>query len=1228
MNTDLNTKKTKSKLQLSSKRQVAFYITLLTVLVSIGGYWHYGRKKEQIIQQKEKILTAIATLKAKQLEMWYKDEINDAQIISANPYLEEVAKTYVRSNSLIHKTQLLELLQQIKLEHEYAEVFLTSSDGSIIAATNSQATTIYPDELRSLKNVMQHEKAISTGFFNATPNGNKQSLISFISLINGDVNNPGYAIIMRDDAANQILPLLENWPTESQTGESFIFNNETNNIILFNELKHQAEIETKDKIKAKNDDLLSQIYISKQPRIYQGKNYRNVDVLASMQAIEGTDWVLISKVDKSELFQDIKRLAIQTLVAVLFIIVMSGLFIAFLFNTRQKNIYKELLENEMELWAQQEKFKVVMDSIGDGIITLDLNGNIQYLNTRAEKLTGWNLKEALGRDFHEVYNVINEETGLQENNILDKVLKKGLVKELGNHTLLISKSGTKIPVMDTGAPLFDASGKVTGIAISFQDETEKRQQKRLLVESEARYRSTLDSMIEGCQLIGFDYKYLLLNKAAIEQAKLPKEKLLGKTMMECYPGIEKTKMYSVLKRCMEERVPESMDNEFTYPDGRKEYFHLKFEPIPEGIFILSADITEKKLAEEASRESEEKFKNAFEYSAIGMALISLDGKWLKVNFNVCEVLGYSEEELSEKIWQEITHPDDLQTDLNYVAKMVAGEIETYNMEKRYFHKNGNIVWADLFVSLVKDKNGLPLYFISQIKDITDQIRAEEELRIKKQLLSSVMETQQELICRFLPDTTLTFVNKAYCNIFGINEQELIGSKFLGLIPKNEWEDILSILKNLNADNPSHTYVSSSNKPDGSVMSMEWTDTAILNEQNEVVEFQSVGRDITEKLKAEQELIKSKEKAEESDKLKTAFINNISHEVRTPLNAILGFGQILVDMDMAPEKRLKYYEVFQSSSNRLMNTMTDYMDMAMIFSDTIKVRRKVFEPQPLFEEIAENTKQLVAEKKIDFKTEIPSEPTDFFMHSDPEFIRKIMDKLLDNAFKFTQQGKISCGYQIKPGFVEFFVQDTGIGIDSDKLEMIFNMFVQGDTSSTRGYEGSGLGLSIANGLANQLGGSISVTSEKDKGSIFKFKVPINKTEITEKTAPTEEKNVIDAEKPLVLIAEDDESNYLYLEEVLKQAGWDYLWAQNGSEAVELCKQHIDITLVLMDIKMPVMNGLEATKLIHEFRPELPIIATTAYAQIGDEQRFLDAGCNGYIPKPINKKELFKLLQKLI
>ncbi len=388
MNKDLHTMKIKTKLQLSSKVQVALYITLIVVIIAIGGYWYYGREKEQIIQQKEKTLTAIATLKAKEIEMWYWDELNDAQVISANPWLEEVAKTFFRSNSPIDRTRLLELLKQILMEHGYTEVFLTSLEGSIIAATNSQITHIYPDELTSLKNAIQNEEAVSTGFFNATQNGNKQLFISFISPLNNGVNNLSYAIIIRDDPANYILPLIESWPTESQTGESFIFSKETNSIILFNELKHQVEIDTKDKLPFSNDGLLSKIYTSAQPGIYQGKDYRNVDVLAYMQAIEGTNWVLISKIDKSELFQDVMGLTLQTLVWVLFLIVFSGLFIVFRFNKRPKNIYKGLLDNERELSALKKSFKVVMDCIGDGIITVDTNSNIEFLNNRAEELTG------------------------------------------------------------------------------------------------------------------------------------------------------------------------------------------------------------------------------------------------------------------------------------------------------------------------------------------------------------------------------------------------------------------------------------------------------------------------------------------------------------------------------------------------------------------------------------------------------------------------------------------------------------------------------------------------------------------------------------------------------------------------------------------------------------------------------------------------------------------------
>ncbi|MHB8842426.1 MAG: PAS domain-containing protein, partial [Candidatus Aquicultor sp.] len=220
----------------------------------------------------------------------------------------------------------------------------------------------------------------------------------------------------------------------------------------------------------------------------------------------------------------------------------------------------------------------------------------------------------------EVYSVKNEETGEKESNIIEKVLKQGIVKELANHTILISKSGKEIPVMDTGAPIYDNDGSITGIVITFKDESEKRRQLKLIKESEFRYRSTLDSMIEGCQIIGFDYKYLFLNQTAIMQSNLTKEKIIGKTMMECYPGIEKTKMFNELRRCTEERISGNIENEFSYADGGKRWFHLRFEPVPEGIFILSEDITEKKLAEQelfiANKEllfqNEEKVKRAAE----------------------------------------------------------------------------------------------------------------------------------------------------------------------------------------------------------------------------------------------------------------------------------------------------------------------------------------------------------------------------------------------------------------------------------------------------------------------------------------------------------------------------------------------------------------------------------------------------------------------------------------
>lgn len=399
---------------------------------------------------------------------------------------------------------------------------------------------------------------------------------------------------------------------------------------------------------------------------------------------------------------------------------------------------------------------------------------------------------------------------------------------------------------------------------------------------------------------------------------------------------------------------------------------------------------------------------------------------------------------------------------------------------------------------------------------------------------------------------------------------------------------------------------------------------IKNSEGAITNLLAIKEDITERKKMIEELVIARDKAEESNRLKTAFINNISHEIRTPLNGILGFGELIAGMELSREEKEEMIRHVRRSSKRLTDTVTDYIDMASVVSGTVEVHKKKFPLTLLIDEAMKEFKPQYEEKNLELRVMMPDQCVGIQLDSDRELVLKTINILLGNALKFTSQGTIICGCRLIPGYLEFYVQDTGVGIAEDKLEMIFDLFSQEKASDTRGYEGSGLGLSIAKGLVDLLEGSISVISEKGKGSVFTFTVPYTETKSNEKAPPLKNKKSIDSGKPIVLLVEDEESNYMYAEVILEKAGYQYLLAKNGEEAVACCREHPEISLVLMDIKMPVMDGVEATRLIREFRPELPIIATTAYAQTGDEQRFLSAGFDGYLPKPISKDELLLVL----
>jgi PAS domain S-box-containing protein len=517
--------------------------------------------------------------------------------------------------------------------------------------------------------------------------------------------------------------------------------------------------------------------------------------------------------------------------------------------------------------------------------------------------------------------------------------------------------------------------------------------------------------------------------------------------------------------------------------------------------------------------------------------------------------------------------------------------------------------------------------LDEAKEKANLQKAEIALKESEHRFKQVAEDAREWIWEVDRDGLFTYASPVIESLLGYKVQEVVGQKYFYdfFVPEKRNELRKAAFEIFSEKEYFRNFENHNVHKDGHILILSTTGSPVLDNKGNIVGYRGINADITERKKMLEELIIAKEKAEESDKLKTAFINNISHEIRTPLNGILGFGRFLVESELTPDVWMNYYNILQKSSNRLINTISDYMDMAKIVSGTMEVHKKDFPVQPFIRRVIDNSKYLSTEKKIGIEVIVPSEAVYVILNSDSEIAGKTLHILIDNALKFSREGSISCGYRIIPGYLEFFVHDTGIGIAPDKLEIIFDLFSQEDNSNTRGYEGSGLGLTIARGLVKLLGGSLKVTSEKGQGSEFSFTIPFNETSRPEKTQDNITTKHADSGKPMVLIAEDEETNYLYIEVIMKMLDCSYIHANNGAEAVEICRQNDKISLVLMDIKMPVMNGLEATKLIHEFRPGLPIIATTAYAQTGDEHRFIEAGCNGYLPKPVRKDNLMSVLE---
>lgn len=396
----------------------------------------------------------------------------------------------------------------------------------------------------------------------------------------------------------------------------------------------------------------------------------------------------------------------------------------------------------------------------------------------------------------------------------------------------------------------------------------------------------------------------------------------------------------------------------------------------------------------------------------------------------------------------------------------------------------------------------------------------------------------------------------------------------------------------------------------------------IKQQNEEIQAQN-----EEYRKINEELTVAKDRAVESDRLKTAFLQNISHEIRTPMNGIMGFAQLLVGENVNAEKRKKYSSLLNDNCRQLLSIITNLVDISRIESGSVRVLNNVFNLNDVLDDIHNNFKGLTDGKSIKLILNKGSGDSGPVIETDETKLRQIIVNLLDNAVKFTRLGKVEFGYILKNDVLEFFVNDTGKGIPPAELKNIFNTFVQIDDKKQL-RTGTGLGLAISKAFAGLLHGDLYVISKEGSGSSFRFTLPckIKKTEndINNHNTMKHSQNP----QKTVLIVEDEYSNYLFLEEILTNKNIKILHAETGKEAIEYCSSNSEIGIVLMDIKLPDINGLEVIRVIKSIRPGLPIVAQTAYAFSSDREKALSNGCDGYLSKPIIIEELFTIINKYL
>ena len=886
-----------------------------------------------------------------------------------------------------------------------------------------------------------------------------------------------------------------------------------------------------------------------------------------------------------------------------------------------------------DLNLSKENYKKMINLTLELLCISDLDEQFRYVNPAFEKVLGYNTKDMIGLTLHAI---IHPEDMIAFNNIMQTLLKEKndflsfeLRYRCKDETYKWISWNIRI---DWTEKLIYSVGR---------DITEKKQIEEALKESEGGYKQIFNNLTSA--LVYYkpifdenkkpvDYRVLDVNPAYERITGLQRTDVVGKLITERGPYI-KNLIPDIIESIGNTALSQKPNHFEQYLKGTNQWFDITLYSPKEGYTIANfIDITIRKNNEEELRKNKERLQEAQEFAHLGYWEFDVNSGVYHWSDELFRIFGYKPQEFVPTInsFLKIIHPDDKEIMLTVMKGPL--NCNESDFDFRIIRQDNKTIWIQGKVKYDTCEKLLRRYGVAQ--DITKRKLSEIKLKESEEKFRDVAESLGEVIW-IRQDNQITYVNSAYEKVTGRTCQSFYDDlySFVDFVHPDDKERVIqaylleSTLKDL--VNERYRII----RPDGKIRWI-WTRTfPIIDENGPINRRIGVADDITEIKEYEDSLNQAKEVAEAANKAKSQFLANMSHEIRTPMNGILGMAQLLV-MDLQDEKK-EMATMIKNSGDNLLTIINDILDLAKIESGKVRLSQEEFDINILGREVDNLIQPLVVRKGIEYKTHIDKEIKDHLM-GDPGRLKQILINLLGNAIKFTERGSIELSivkgkvFQDRVQFV-FSIKDTGIGIADDKIGQLFTYFTQGDDSVSKKYGGTGLGLAISKQLVNMMDGEISVESQLGVGSNFSFNA------IFMRTPDSKEPNkAIKEDAPSMtkthsngLLVEDDYVSGMVMKKLCERKNINLKTATSGKQALDILKSET-FDFILMDIQMPDISGYETTRIFREMEKttniHTPIIATTAFALVGDREKCIEAGMDDYLGKPIDAEKFYAIVEK--